>query len=1037
MPNIIESSIKRPLVVVVIFTLLTLGGVLCYNLLNLNLLPSIDVPVISIVTAYPGAGAAEVETSVTRHIEDAVSSLENLSQLSSTSREGVSIVVIRFRQQADIDRSVQEAQRRINAIRAALPRDILDPSIDKISLEDQPILRIAAFSTMLATEFHSLVEERIQPRLAKLPGVAVVNVSGGSEREIAVNIDAERLKSYNISIVQVFQAIQNANVEIPAGSIETKDDVFTVRLAAKFTDLDQLRRTVIVSSPALGEVSVSDIAEVHDGVARPSFINRINGQEAIGLTIQRQTDANTVRVSDLVKAELQSIEHEYAADGVRFEITNDDSIFVRAAANAVVFDLMLAIFIVSIVCFVFLHNLRSALIIMVTVPLSIVPAFIALYVMGYSLNMMSLLALSLVVCILVDDSIVIVENIYLHLEMGKSKLQAAIDGCKQIMFAVVAMSCVVIVVIMPLAVTQGMIGNVLREFAVPIIVCTLVSLLASFILTPLLMARFGKYSNNKGRSLVARFSRVFERGFESVRSFYVSVLTFGLRHKVVVILGTFALLVASLSLFPLGLIGFAFTPEIDDGSFMIQMEMSPQTTLYANNLQTMEVEKLLLSRPEVKNVFTAVGSNGQSLIATGSINNATAISVELIDKSKRDISTSDFARTIQHEINQIAGIRARIITGNNDPIQLIVQGADYAHVEAAAARLLEIVRSTPGTADARLSIDDPHQEVQISLNRERMAALALSPADVGIALRMSLAGNTDLKYSEGDFEYTIRVAIDDFDKTKLEDIARLTFVNNRGEIIELNQFATLAYGMGPSMLERTDRIASITVRSNVVNRPVGTVGSEITAAMQGQFPEGITIVPSGALEQQADAFGSLGIAFLAAIVLIYLIMVILYNSLIDPLVVLVSVPLAMIGAFFALALTLSPMTIFSIIGLIVLIAEVSKNAILLIDFAKTIRKEQGIDIFDALVEAGKERLRPILMTCISTICGMLPIALAIDSGAELKNGMAWVIIGGLTSSILLTLVVVPVVYLAVDRVKSRIFGRKSKLQKPLTPANNT
>ena len=1023
MANIVEVSIKRPLVVGVIFTILTLGGVLCYNMLTLNLIPSIDVPIISIVTVYPGASASEAETSVTKRIEDAVSSLENLSQINSVSREGVSIVMVQFNENTDIDRSVQEAQRRINAIRSTLPRDILDPVIDKISLDDQPIMRIAAFSSMPATEFHSLVEDRIQPRLARLPGVAIVNVIGGSEREIEVNVDAERLKAYNLSIFQVFQAIQNANIEIPAGNIENTDAVFTVRLAAKYTDLDQLRNTVILSIPDVGEIRVKDIAEVNDGIARPSFINRINGQDAIGLTIQRQSDANTVRVADLVTSELAAIEREFARENVQFEIANDDSVFVRAAANAVVFDLFLAVIIVSFICFIFLHNLRSALIIMVSVPLSIIPAFVAMYVMGYSLNMMSLLALSLVVCILVDDSIVIVENIYHHLERGKTKMQAAIDGCKQILTTVVAMSFVVVVVFMPLAISQGLIGNVLREFAVPIIAAVLVSLLGSFTLTPLLMSRFGKLSDNNRPTLPARFSRMFERAFESLKNFYVSVLTFSLRHKFIVLATAVVLFIGSFALFPLGLIGFAFAPEIDNGDFVVNIDMNPQTTIHENNQLTMEVEKILLSKPEIRHVYTNVGSDGRSFVSGGSRNNTTSISVRMVDKNERNISVFDFSQQVQNEIMQkIPGIRARVGiggVGGGEPIQLIVQGTDYAKVEESAARILEVVHATPGTSDVRLSIDDPNQEVQVTLNRDRMSLLGLSAADVGMALRMSLTGNNDLQYSEGNFEYDIRVALDDFDRTSTEDVAQLTFLNKRGELIELNQFADIVYGMGPSTLERTNRIASITVRSNVVGRPAGTVGSEIMNAIQGQLPEGITVQESGSMEQQSNAFSSLGIAFLAAIVLIYLIMVILYNSLIDPLVVLVSVPLAMIGAFLALGLTLSTMTIFSIIGLIVLIAEVSKNAILLIDFAKTIRVEQNIDIFYALIEAGKERLRPILMTCISTICGMLPIALAIGSGAELKNGMAWVIIGGLTSSMFLTLVVVPVVYLGVDRVRGR------------------
>ncbi|MDR2146149.1 MAG: efflux RND transporter permease subunit [Tannerella sp.] len=1028
--NIVETSIKKPLIIGVIFTVLTLGGLLCYNMLNLNLLPKMDAPVITVVTVYPGAGASEVETSVTKKIEDAVSSLENLDKVASVSREGVSIVTVYFNESADINRSVQDAQRKINAIKSSLPKEILDPSIDKISVDDQPIMRVAAFSSLPATDFYKLMEDRIQPRLAKLQGVAMVNMTGGSEREIEVNINAEKLKTYNLSILQVLQAIQTANMEIPAGNIETTDITYSVRLAAKFTDLDELRNTIILSVPNGGEIRVKDVAEVRDGIAKATFINRIDGKDAIALTIQKQSDANAVQVADFAKAEFAAIEREYAGDNVKFEIATDDSVFTRASANAVVIDLFLAILIVAVVCFIFLHNIRSAMMIMIAVPLSIIPAFIALYVLGSSLNMMSLLALSLVVGILVDDSIVVIENMYHHLERGKTKRQAAIDGCRQIMFTVMAITLVIVVVFLPLAITGGTIGNLLKEFAIPIIAATLVSLLVSFTVTPLLMSRFGKLSDDTRSTLSARFSRSVEKTFESLKIAYAGILSFGLRHKTIVLVTTIALLIGSFALFPMGLIGFAFMPEVDQGEFRVTLDMNPQVTVYQNNQTTMQVEKILLSKPEVERVYTNVGSEGRGVAST-SKNNVTSISVKMVDKKDRTIDVHEFAQQIKSEIMQIPGIRARVSIagltggGGSEPIQLVVQGADYEKVEEAAALLMEVVRTTPGTADVKFSIDDPMQEVQVKLNREKMSQLGLSSADVGTAMRVALAGNDDTKYTDGNFEYDIRIGVDNFDKTNVEDVANLTLLNKKGELIELNQIADISYGLGPSMLERTNRIASITVKSNVVGRPSGTVGSEIMSAIDGKMPEGITIRQGGSMEMQSKAFGSLAFAFLAAIVLIYLIMIMLYNSLSDPLVVLVSIPLSFVGAFLALGLTLNILSIFSIIGLIVLIGLVAKNAILLVDFTNHIRSEQNMDTFNALIEAGKERLRPILMTTFAMIFGMLPIALATGNGAELKNGMAWVIIGGLTSSMLLTLVVVPVVYYAVDRIKVR-FSRENK-----------
>jgi len=664
-----------------------------------------------------------------------------------------------------------------------------------------------------------------------------------------------------------------------------------------------------------------------------------------------------------------------------------------------------------------LHNIRSALIVMVAVPLSIIPAFIGMYLLGFSLNMMSLMALSLVVGILVDDSIVVIENMFSHMEQGKTRWQAALDGCKQIMFTALAITLVIVVVFLPLALSGGLIGNILKEFAIPIVIATLCSLLVSFTVTPLLMSRFGNMPDDTRQTLLARFSRLVERTFDSVKNWYGNVLSWGLKHKVTVLGVTIAMFFASFALIPAGFIGFAFMPESDKGEYIVTLDLNPQVTLYENNQITMQAEKIIKSIPEVESVFTNVGTS-----STTTKNNVTTITVKLVDKTKRKQGVEYFAALTKDKIMKaIPGVRARAAAssisggGSSEPIQLIVQGADYEKVQETAAMIMDAVHHTPGTSDAKYSIDDPRQEVQIKLDREKMAIFGLSVSDVGSTLRTALNGNDNSKYKDGNFEYKIRIGIDNFDRTKLDDVSQLTFVNKKGELIELKQFAQISYGLGASALERTDRISSITVKSNVMGRPSGTVGSEIEAAIAGKIPAGVEIKRSGMMEQQDSAFGSLGFAFLAAIVLIYLIMVVLYNSLTDPLIVLFSIPLSMIGAFLALALTMNSLNIFSIIGLIVLIGLVAKNAILLVDFTNHLKAE-GLSTFKALIEAGKERMRPILMTTFAMIFGMLPIALATGNGAEMKNGMAWVIIGGLTSSMVLTLVVVPVVYYIFDRL---------------------
>lgn len=1031
--NIVETSMKKPLIITVIFTMLALGGLISFKMLNLNLLPKFELPVLTVQTVYPGAGASEVETSVTKKIEDALSTLENLKKINSTSMEGVSVIAVTLNEGSDANLAVQEAQRKISAIKSNLPTDVLEPSINKVALDEKAILNVAASSSMSSTEFYKLVEDRIQPRLAKLPGVGTVKISGGREREIRVNIDEERLKAYKLSVLQVLQAIQTSNMEIPAGNVENKEAVYSVRLAAKYSNLNDLRNTVITTTPNGGKVKVMDVAEVEDGVVEQKLINRINDRDAIGISVQKQNDANAVNVADMAKKELKAIETEYASSNVKFEIATDDSVYTRASANGVVIDLVLAILIVAFVCFIFLHNIRSALIVMVAVPLSIIPAFIVMYMLGYSLNMMSLMALSLVVGILVDDSIVVIENISRHMEKGKTKWQAALDGSKQIMFTCLAITLVIVVVFLPMAISGGLIGNILKEFAMPIVIATLSSLLVSFTVTPLLMSRFGTMPDDTRMSLSARFSRYIERTFDSIKNWYTGLLAKSLKHKATILAVTSVMFIASFALIPTGFIGFAFMPDMDRGEYIVTLDMNPQLTVYENNQLTMKAEKIIRTYPEVLRVYTNVGMS-----ATTTKNNITTIAVKLVDKDKRKMSVADFAQKTKEDImRQIPGVRARSSVSAEssamEPIQLIVQGADYEHVQQTAAMILETIRKTPGTTDAKYSIDDPRQEVQVKLDREKMSALGLSVSDVGTTLRTALTGNDKSKYKEGNYEYDIRVGIDNFDRTKLDDVSKLAFINKRGELIELRQFAKLSYGLGASALERTDRISSITVKSNVIGRPSGTVGSEVKAAIADKIPSDITIKEAGMMEQQSTAFGSLGVAFLAGIVLIYLIMVILYNSLTDPLIVLFSIPLSMIGALLALALTMNTLNIFSIIGMIVLVGLVAKNAILLVDFSNHMKYDKGYTTFNALIAAGSERMRPILMTTFAMIFGMLPIALAAGDGAEMKNGMAWVIIGGLASSMILTLIVVPVVYYIFDRISvkrnQRRWRKKVKMVK--------
>lgn len=1032
--SVSEIAVKRPLLILTIFTVLILFGALSYQQLSYNLLPKFEANVISVVTTYRGASADEVETNVTKRIEEALSALEGLDRMTSTSQEGASSVVIQLKNGVNTTLAQQDAQRKIEQIINLLPDEADRPILNKFSTDEIPVLRMGVTAGMSPSALYDLIDNDIKPQLSNVSGVGQVNIIGGNEREIQVNVNTEKLRGYGISIGQVSQAINAANTSYPAGQLETRQSQYSIRFDASVQTINRLRDLIVARRTDGSQVLLKDVAEVVDATTKPTAINHINARPSIGLQIQKQSDANAVSVSQGAQVKIAQLEKQYSKVGLKFNIASDQSIYTLASAHAVVEDMGLAVLIVSLVMLLFLHSFRSALFVLVALPSSMIPTFALMYIMGFSLNLMTLMALSLVVGILVDDSIVVLENINRHLEMGKDKRQAALDGRSEIGFTALAITLVDVVVFVPLAMTGGLIGNILREFALVVVFSTLMSLLVSFTLTPLLASRFGKIEVLNPKTLWGGLNLGFERFLDRLTNAYGNILVWVLGHKRYVFLGVIALLVGSIALVPAGFIGGAFMPQSDQGEMSVQVELAPTASIYQTNTIAQRAEQIIMKHPEVTNVFTNVGYSSNGL-ATSSNSNLADINIKLVDKKQRKLSTEAFGQVLKQEVSQIPGVKVTvspvgIVGASQAPIMIAVKGTKLADIRKAAALVRQVTASVPGTQDVKYSVKDPKPEVTVNLNRERMAQLGISASDVGIALQNAFRGNDLSKFKQNGNEYDILVSLDQFDRTQAQDVSHLSFVNNQGKMFELSQFATVQEQVGESVLERIDRLSSITINAQVVGRPVGTVGTDIQTKMaQQKLPEGVSIQYLGQLQQQSDAFGSLGLALMIAILLVYFIMVALYESVVYPFVVLFSIPVALVGALLALALTMESLTVFSIVGMIMLLGLVAKNAILIVDFTNQLKAEEH-EVVEALIEAGKERLRPILMTTLAMILGMLPIALASGAGAETKNGMAWVIIGGLTSSLVLTLLVVPSTYLVVDRIIARFTKKKVTPKKP-------
>jgi HAE1 family hydrophobic/amphiphilic exporter-1 len=1031
-----EVSIKRPTLVIVLFTVLILGGLLSYTSLNYELLPKFSPSVVSVTTIYPGASPSEVENTVSKKIEEAVSSMENIKKIETRSYESVSSVVITLNSGTDVDYALNDAQRRVNAVQKDLPEDIDPPSLNKFSLDDLPIMTLSASANMDEAAFYDLMDKRIAPVISRVDGVAKVNLIGGQEREIQVSIDARKLEGYGLSLLQVQNAILSSNLDFPTGSVQTREQDVLIRLSGKYRSVDELRNLVVATSKTGVPVRLLEVADVQDAQKDVEKMARVNQKSAIAVQIMKQSDANAVAVSEQVRASIQKMEKDYASSGIALSVASDSSEYTLKSADAVIHDLILAIVLVAFVMLFFLHSIRNAVIVMVAIPASLIATFIGMALLGYSLNLMSLLALSLVVGILVDDAIVVLENIYRHMEMGKNRVRAAYDATKEIGFTVTSITLVIVVVFVPIALSTGLAADIIKQFAVTVSIATLFSLLSSFTIVPWLSSRFGKLERITGKTFFGRIIIGFEKALHRFTEWVSSVLKWSLAHKRITLAVVFGLLLSSFYLLGAGYIGAEFFAKSDRGEFLVQIEMPKDASIEQTNAMTRRAEDYLKNKKEITRLITTVGQSSDGMGGSQATAYKSEIAVQLVEKQDRADDANIYAAKIKQELDPVlVGAKVKTVpvsilgSAERAPLALVVVGPELDSVLTFANAAMHELKKVKGATEMKLSVEEGNPEINVQVDRDKMAALGLSLSTVGATMQTAFSGNTNGKFRQGEYEYDINVRYSSFNRQSIADVSNLLFTNDKGQLIRLSQFATIRESSGPSMLERRDKSTAVTVQAQTVGRPTGTVAAEWQAAFEKlRKPTGVSYVWSGDMENQSEGFGSLGVALLAAIVLVYLIMVALYNSFVYPFVVLFSIPLSIIGALLALGLTNNSLNLFTILGLIMLIGLVAKNAIMLVDFTNQ-RKAEGASTYEALLDANHARLRPILMTTIAMVIGMLPIALASGAGAEWKNGLAWVIIGGLVSSLFLTLVVVPVMYSIFDKMIARV--RRGKKEVPI------
>lgn len=1021
--KISDLSIRKPIYVIVLFLVIGILGLLGYSSMKAELMPKFTPPSLNVQVIYPGASPTEVESSLTIKLEDVLSSMAGVESMRSYSFEGMSMVFVSFTYGTNIEKAVTDAQNKINSKKAELPAGILAPIVNEISVDAKSIITLALSSNLDAVDFSDLVTKDIIPELQRIPGMAKVESVGRHPREIQVNMDMALMRELGLSPVQVMGALKGANLDFPTGSLKDGKTNTAIRLSGKLKSVDEIRSLVLMTMPNGTQIRLSDIADVVETAADVNSLARVNGKEAILINIFKQENANAIELSDAVKESVHDLETKYAGSALVIDTVSDTSDFTRESIKSVLEDLLLAILLVTIVILLFLHNWRNALIVMLVVPLSLIGTFIGMKLFNFTLNLMSLLGLSVVIGVLVDDAIVVIENVCRHMEMGKSALQATKDSMQEIGFTVISVTVVLVIVFLPIALTNSLVSDILRQFCGVIIFAILFSLLSALTLVPLLTSRFGKMDVIDTDTVWGKVMSGFEKLVESFSNMVSGILKKALSHKRMVGIIVIALTVMICALFPMGFIGFEFMPKVDQSEFAVMLEMPKDISIEESSLMVAKAEAWLLEQKEITEVVSMIGLTNSSTENNQGTPYLAELKCRMVPPSERDKSVHFYISGLRRDLTDyLVDAKVQVMaaslhgSGNSADVEYVISGSKADSVALFGEYALAAMRSIPGTLQQQLSSGSGRPEVEISVDREKMSALGLSLDNVGMTLQMAFQGNTSMKFVRDDNEYNINLRADNFYRDNIDDVSSLTFINQQGSRITLDQFAEVRIGTGPNRLERYNRNSSVTVSANVVGISAGEASSQFLDKVSGKAGMmGISVATVGNMKSMMDSMSVFAIAILLSIVLMYLALVLLYNNWADPLVVMFSIPFSILGAILALALSATSLNIYAMLGLVMLIGLVAKNAILLVDFANE-RRREGMDVDTALVEAVRLRTRPILMTALSTIIGMIPVAVASGSSAELRNGIGWVIIGGMALSTLLTLIVVPVVY--------RIFHRK-------------
>ena len=1017
-----DFSIKRSVTTVMLILLVVILGFISLDRLNIDLLPEINFPGAAVITTYQGAGPEEIESLVTKPLENSLATVTNVSSISSISDAGQSTIIMEFNFGTDMDFAALDMREQTDLVSGFLPEDAQDPLVFKFDPSMIPVLQLGVYSGENLADLKTNVEDNVVPRLERLPGVASVSITGGLDKEILIELDRNKMENYNIDFNTVTQNLMLENFNVSGGQINRGNVEYIVRVTGKFESVDQIREVVIPTGSRTGFVKLSDIGTVKDTFKEVSTIARVNGEDSIGLTIQKQTDANTVSVAQSVREEIKAIQEDQP--NLNMVPIADQAEYIEQSINSVYRNAIIGGILAILVLLVFLRNIRSTIIIGLTIPISVVSTFLLLYFSGLTINIVSLGGLALGIGMLVDNSIVVLENIFRYKQYGLNRVEAASRGSEEVGMAIAASTFTTIVVFLPVIFVQGLTAQIFRELALTVSFSLFASLIVALTLIPMLSSKILKLSKRQ-----MNLSDDTKLGF--IKKNYRSSLNWFLHHRWIVVT-LIIILVAVGGLLAIDL-GAEFLPTFDQGQFTINYSLPVGTVLDDTQEVAGEIEETLQDIPEVETIFSNIGVGDTMSGSTAS--EAGTFTVLLKDLEQRDRSTSEVMEELRNKI-KIPGADINIESQNmymgggmgaGQPVNIKVVGDNLDELERLSELVMDEMRQVEGVREIADSFEEGRPEFLIDIDRSLAARLGLRVRTVANTVKSAITGDVATQYEVTGNEYDVRVTLKDEDKQNIEQIKNLMVPSPSGAKVPLYRVAQFEVSEGPKEILRINQERYAEITASLYQTDLNTAVSAIQDRVNNniELPEGYDIRFGGQFQDLQESFIDLFYAFLLAIVLVYMVMASQFESFVHPLVIMFTVPLAIVGVILGLYITQTTISVPSLIGVIALAGIVVNNAIVLVDYINRIRSE-GKNKIDAILEAGPIRLRPIMMTALTTILALIPLSLGIGEGSELQQPLAIVVISGLLFSTFLTLYVIPVLYSIFTDISDKV---KEKLRK--------